>query len=162
RRRLRPLFGSATDVQRARRRPSPLKPVPSEGGSRVAKITVKQVEEVKSVVGRDVVPEGLRANYSELELDGIVTRYFPDGAETLELNRYSFPPGTEIRPHAHTASEIIYVTEGEIHLGAKVCRAGSAVFIDEMVLYGFRAGPAGVTFLNFRGTPGSRYLSKDE
>jgi hypothetical protein len=124
------------------------------------KISHRRADDLKRIVGKDALSEDRLADYSPEEIRGVMARYFPVNGEPLELTEFTFPPDVEIRPHAHTASEIMYILKGEVRLGARACRAGTAVFIDEMVLYGFKVGPEGVTFLNFRGETGSRFVTK--
>jgi quercetin dioxygenase-like cupin family protein len=52
--------------------------------------------------------------------------------------------------HAHTEDEIIYILEGSMRLGAKVCEPGTALHIPGNALYRFQTGPDGCRFLNFR------------
>jgi quercetin dioxygenase-like cupin family protein len=87
---------------------------------------------------------------------------FPSAGEALELIEVTLGPDAEVEAHGHASPEIIFVTAGELRFGARVCAPGTAVHVDADTLYGFRAGPAGVTFLNFRSEPGSVVLSKEE
>lgn len=68
------------------------------------------------------------------------------------------PPSSEQEAagvHSHTEDEIIFVTGGQIRLGAKLYGPGTAVAIAGNTLYGFTAGPEGLSFVNFRaGRPG--------
>ena len=86
----------------------------------------------------------------------------PGGESELYLHEARTPPDTEILPHVHRTDEIIYVTEGEMHLGARVLRPGSSVYIPANTLYGFKAGPQGLTFLNFRAVRDTSHVMKDE
>ena len=52
--------------------------------------------------------------------------------------------------HSHTEDEIIFVIDGEIRLGSKLYGAGTALAIAADTLYGFTAGPLGLSFVNFR------------
>lgn len=73
------------------------------------------------------------------------------GSETAPyLIEIGYPPDAVIDPHAHTEDEILYVVAGEMHLGNRIAGPGSSVFVAKDTLYGFRAGPTGVQFLNFR------------
>ena len=76
--------------------------------------------------------------------------HHPGSPDELQLFEVVFPPDTEITPHAHDEDEIVYVLEGELHLGARVLTPGMSVYIPGRTLYGFRAGPEGLRFLNFR------------
>ena len=87
------------------------------------------------------------------------------GCETCEvwLHENHFPAApTPMTPeqeklgiHAHSEDEIIFVIDGEIRLGNRLHGPGTAVAIAADTLYSFTAGPAGLSFINFRaGTPG--------
>jgi quercetin dioxygenase-like cupin family protein len=65
-------------------------------------------------------------------------------------------------PHAHGSDEIIVVTEGEIHFGRRVFGPGSSVFIPKKTLYSFKAGPRGLTFLNFRPRRDTSIFTRDQ
>ena len=52
--------------------------------------------------------------------------------------------------HSHTEDEIIFVIGGEIRLGSKLYGPGTALAIAADTLYGFTAGPDGLSFVNFR------------
>lgn len=57
--------------------------------------------------------------------------------------------------HSHSEDEIIFVTDGAIRLGGRLHGPGTALAIAADTLYGFTAGPEGLSFVNFRaGTPG--------
>jgi len=128
----------------------------------VGRIAIVHAQDVSPVRVRDAYPESQTQSFTEGELDAETSTYFPRDGESLELFAVTFPPDAEIRPHAHTASEIVYVTKGELRLGSQVCPAGSALFIEGMTLYSFRAGPEGVTFVNFRAELGSASFSKEQ
>ena len=65
------------------------------------------------------------------------------------------PEAAKLGVHSHSEDEIIFVTAGEIRLGAKLFGPGTAVAIAADTLYSFTAGPDGLSFINFRaGTPG--------
>jgi hypothetical protein len=77
------------------------------------------------------------------------------------LHENAFFTGTDKRAdsdagvHSHTEDEIIFVTDGEIRLGARLFPRGTAVAISAETLYSFTAGPGGMRFVNFRAaTPG--------
>ena len=54
------------------------------------------------------------------------------------------------------------MVEGELHFGRRVCGPGSSFFIPGNTLYGFRAGPQGCRYLNFRAQADSTYFTKDD
>jgi mannose-6-phosphate isomerase-like protein (cupin superfamily) len=53
-------------------------------------------------------------------------------------------------PHRHSADEILFVLEGEVHFGAYRLGPGDAVAVAAGQRYGFRSGPQGFAFLNYR------------
>ncbi len=111
---------------------------------------------------RDLVDEEMRAKLSAGEL-GTAVRFFHPGSPTeLQMFEMMVPPDALIDQHAHDEDEIIYVVEGELHLGRRVLASGASVHIPGNTLYSFRAGPAGLRFLNFRAHQDNTYLTRDE
>jgi quercetin dioxygenase-like cupin family protein len=98
------------------------------------------------------------------EIEVQICTHHAGTADTPQLMEAKFPPDKKVTPHAHPDDEILVVTEGEIHFGKQIFGPGSSVFIPKMTLYGFQAGPHGLTFLNFRPRGGSslRRITKDE
>jgi hypothetical protein len=88
--------------------------------------------------------------------------YFPIKDERLQLFEIRLQPNTDVHAHAHREDEIIVITAGEIHVGRRVLGVGAAVYVEQETLYGFKAGPAGCTFLNFRPGTTAGYIGKDE
>ena len=80
----------------------------------------------------------------------------------LYLHESKTPPNHEVAAHVHKVDEIIYVIEGELHLGARVLGPGSSVYIPADTLYGFKAGPNGLRFLNFRGSGNRAHVLKED
>jgi redox-sensitive bicupin YhaK (pirin superfamily) len=58
--------------------------------------------------------------------------------------------GVETALHSHSEDEVIFVIAGSIQLGNRICGPGTAIAIAADVVYGFRSGPDGLVFLNFR------------
>ena len=79
-----------------------------------------------------------------------------------QLFELRLPPNTFLAPHAHGQDEIIYIAEGEIHVGRRVLKAGSSVFVGKHTLYSLTAGPEGARFLNFRPRIDGQYITKAE
>ena len=80
---------------------------------------------------------------------------WPGSAAWLHENH--FPGGMELTPeqaargiHSHSEDEIIFVTNGAMRLGHKLLGPGTAIAIAADTLYSFTAGPAGLSFVNFR------------
>jgi hypothetical protein len=96
------------------------------------------------------------------ERDGSSFVHHDGGSDEPQLFEVKLPAGRKVDAHAHSADEIIVVTEGDIHFGKQVYGVGSSVFIPKMTLYSFKAGVNGLTFLNFRPTRSSGAIFKDE
>ena len=60
------------------------------------------------------------------------------------LGRYD--PGMIVRRHGHRSPHVVYVLEGSIWCGDRLCPAGTHIELPEGAAFGpFRAGPDGVT-----------------
>jgi hypothetical protein len=60
----------------------------------------------------------------------------------------------EVPVHSHTEDEIIFVRAGAMKLGNRLYGPGTTLAIAANTKYGFRAGPDGLSFVNFRvGSP---------
>lgn len=66
------------------------------------------------------------------------------------LHRTGSAAGRAVAPHHHTEDEIICVVEGAMDLGVRHLETGGAVGVAKDTVYSFTAGPAGLTFVNFR------------
>jgi hypothetical protein len=58
-----------------------------------------------------------------------------------------FEPGAAQATHSHGDDELLFVLEGELHLGDSVHGPGTAVFIEKHSNYAPSAGPQGLKFL---------------
>jgi quercetin dioxygenase-like cupin family protein len=100
---------------------------------------------------------------SESTREGMSVRmYFPGGTDELQLFEARADAGLVVEPHAHSEDEIIFVLEGELSFGSQVYPAGSSAYIPNHTLYGFRAGPVGARFLNFRRVADYSFISPTE
>ncbi len=60
------------------------------------------------------------------------------------LGRYD--PGMIVRRHGHRSPHVVYVVEGSIWCGERLCGAGTHIELPEGAAFGpFRAGPEGAT-----------------
>jgi quercetin dioxygenase-like cupin family protein len=128
----------------------------------MGKITIRYAEDTAFVRTADAATETIKARYGEGELSSSSRPILPVSDESLQLFEVQLDPDTEIQPHAHSSPEIVVVTAGEIVFGTRRCPAGTAIFVDGNTLYGFRAGPDGCRFYNFRPVPKAEYITKDE
>jgi quercetin dioxygenase-like cupin family protein len=128
----------------------------------VGRITVVEAKNRPSILTGDNVSEELHRSLSEAELSMVRLPYFPVTDESLQLFEIKVPPHGEAAPHAHTSAEIILVTAGEFVLGKRRYGPGTAIYIDADTLYGFRAGPDGASFLNFRGVVKTEYIPREQ
>ncbi|MDQ1447437.1 MAG: hypothetical protein QOC79_408 [Actinomycetota bacterium] len=110
----------------------------------------------------DVYPESLKARLTEAEVAETSVRLHHGDPGKLQLFEIQLEPGLEISTHAHADDEIIVVMEGEQHLGRRVCGPGTSLFIPGNTLYGFRAGPEGCRYLNFRARADSTFFTKED
>jgi hypothetical protein len=67
----------------------------------------------------------------------------------LHENDFHCQHGTTVPLHSHSEDEIIFVTAGEIQLGARRYGPGTALAIAADTVYGFEAGVE-LSFINFR------------
>jgi quercetin dioxygenase-like cupin family protein len=128
----------------------------------MSKLIVRHSEDLPPSRASDRMTEEQLARHGDGEARSLRRNFFPVDGEALQLFEIALEPDADVAPHAHTASEIIFVTQGELRLGSQVAGPGSAIYIEAETLYGFRAGPAGATFLNFRADSSARYIFKEE
>ena len=62
----------------------------------------------------------------------------------------SIEPGHTSAPHSHDRDETIYILEGEMTFGDRLCGPGTVIHLEKETEYGFTSGPLGVRFLNVR------------
>ena len=110
----------------------------------------------------DVYPDSLKERLTAAEVADTSVRLHHGMPGKLQLFEIQLEPGLEIRTHAHADDEIIAIVEGELHFGRRVCGAGSSLFIPGNTLYGFRAGPQGCRYLNFRAQGDSTFFTKED
>ncbi len=125
-------------------------------------VTVVDADGGEWFVTRDVADTELLAKMSDGELSAHVRVHHPGSDDTLQLFEVRVPPDTEFTSHAHATDEIILVLGGDMRLGARTLTAGASVYVPAMTLYSFRAGPAGLSFANFRGRSDTGYITKSE
>ena len=59
-----------------------------------------------------------------------------------------YDPGMLVERHGHRSDHVMYVLDGEITVGAVVCRTGTNVVLDEGAVFGpLEAGPDGALLL---------------
>ncbi|HEX7097406.1 MAG TPA: hypothetical protein VF183_16080 [Acidimicrobiales bacterium] len=64
--------------------------------------------------------------------------------------------------HSHSQDEIIHLLAGEIRMGSYVLRPGSSVAIAADRRYGFRSGPDGFAFINYRRDASDQTIEPDK
>lgn len=110
----------------------------------------------------EVVPGEVAQRMSRAERQADVRMLHPGSSEELQLFEARIGAGEEVSLHAHASDEIIYVLDGELQIGRKRLGPGASVFVGGNTLYGFRAGPEGVRFLNFRGHGNTSFITREE
>jgi hypothetical protein len=134
----------------------------------MAKISAVRSEDVTrtkvaDLYGPSPEEQAMTAKLPEAELQHqAVGYYFPGSADELQLFEVRCDPDVHFHSHAHDEDEIIYVIDGELHLGRQVYPKGSAVYIPGSTLYAFGSGPDGLTFLNFRPRKDATYITREE
>ena len=72
------------------------------------------------------------------------------------------PAGKVANPHSHSQDEVIYIQDGEITVGDRICGPGTVIFIEQDTEYGFTVGKQGARFLNIRpGLAGMRWVGEE-
>jgi hypothetical protein len=95
---------------------------------------------------------GPRGTYAAIE-PGRDTHYYADSTcPTCRLTLlYTSRTGEYVsETHSHSTDELIHLLWGEVRLGSQVLRPGDTLAIDADRRYGFRSGPDGFGFLNYR------------
>jgi len=110
----------------------------------------------------DVYSDALKERLTAAEVADTSIRLHHGEPGRLQLFEIHLEPGLEISTHAHADDEIIVVVEGELHFGRRVCGSGASLFIPGKTLYGFRAGPDGCRYLNFRARADSTFFTKED
>jgi hypothetical protein len=59
-----------------------------------------------------------------------------------------YDPGLVLARHAHKSNSTVFIVEGEVHVGERLCPAGTLIVLDQDVFFGpLIAGPEGCTLL---------------
>jgi quercetin dioxygenase-like cupin family protein len=107
-------------------------------------------------------PAKAEAGQEHLGSPGSSRMRHPGGENEPQLFEIVARPNLQVDVHAHQEDEIIYVISGELRLGARALQPGDSVMIPGMTLYGFKSGPEGARFLNFRGRRDCTFYSREE
>jgi quercetin dioxygenase-like cupin family protein len=109
----------------------------------------------------DAYPPEVLPMIPEAELTGTRVKIHHRGTEgEPQLLEVQVDPNLELASHAHKATEIIAVIEGELRYGSQVCKVGDSLLVPGGTLYALRAGPEGVRFFNFRGAADYTYTDR--
>ncbi|HVF76538.1 MAG TPA: hypothetical protein VM938_15990 [Acidimicrobiales bacterium] len=114
------------------------------------------------VPATELLSDELLAKMSPGERQASLFVHHPGADGELQLFEVRLLPDAVVEAHAHAVDEVIVVVEGEIVFGRRRYGPGSSVLVPGMTLYSFRAGPDGLTFLNFRGTADTSLVTKEE
>ena len=115
-----------------------------QGGGHVHLLPAADVPRMAAEAGSSGVSGGLHADSAcESCAVWLHENHFPGH---MDLSAEQAERGV----HSHTEDEIIFVIGGEIRLGSKLYGPGTALAIAADTLYGFTAGPLGLSFVNFR------------
>jgi quercetin dioxygenase-like cupin family protein len=100
--------------------------------------------------------------FTEGELDSQARIHEMGTENSPQLFESQFPPHGEVNIHANAEDEIMFVLAGQMLVGNHTLGPGSSVFIAGNTLYSFKAGPEGLTFLNFRPRKDTTYITREE
>ncbi len=128
----------------------------------MARIRIVEADSIAWQPVREAVAPEVAARMSAAERDADVRILHAGSDDELQLFEAHIAANEEVSLHAHAAHEIIYILEGELLIGRKRLGPGASAFIAAQTLYGFRAGPQGVRFLNFRGDANTSFITRDE
>jgi quercetin dioxygenase-like cupin family protein len=131
----------------------------------MAKITFVHPEEQKFIRTADLMLDRKEERYTRLRAEASENSVWfrhPGSDSELQMFEVRLEPSYIAAPHAHASDEIIVVVDGEIWFGAQRCGPGTSVCIPGNTLYGFKAGPNGARFMNFRPRRDETYITRDE
>jgi len=128
----------------------------------MARVRIQTETDIDWLVTRDSVFPENSANFSEGELSASYRIREPGGNELPQLMELRYQPNAEVQVHAHDEDEIIFIVGGEMHLGSRVLGPGTSIAISGKTFYGFKAGPAGLQFLNFRPRQDTSFYTTKE
>jgi mannose-6-phosphate isomerase-like protein (cupin superfamily) len=128
----------------------------------MARVRIHTETDIGWHVTRDSVPPENSTNFSEGELSASYRIREPGGNDQPQLMELRYLPGAEVQVHAHDEDEIIFIVDGEMHLGSRVLGPGTSIAISGRTFYGFKAGPAGLQFLNFRPRQDTTFYTTKE
>lgn len=121
----------------------------------MGRIKISLVENVEwSVIGDrraglDPLPEPF-LKMAESEMASSIAFHKLGSADEFQVAELNYIPSAEAVVHKHDDDEIMYIAEGEMHLGTQRLQAGSSVFVPSDTFYGFKAGAAGLRVILFR------------
>jgi hypothetical protein len=112
--------------------------------------------------GHGVHVVGPRGTYATVTAERD-THYYADSTcptcrITLLYTARSVP--YESPTHSHSVDELIYVLAGEVRFGRRRLGPGSSVAITADRRYGFRSGPHGFAFLNYRADASAQTIER--
>lgn len=130
----------------------------ADGPTRVVHVGPRDPHPETAVVGAspsagaEVHVVGPQGTYAAVE-PGRDTHYYADSTcptcrLTLLYTSRTVPYVSDT--HSHSTDELIHLLWGEIRLGRQVVQPGDTLAIDADRRYGFRSGPDGFGFLNYR------------
>lgn len=129
----------------------------------MSRIRIRSRENTPGMLTRDVIDDpDIRPKLSEGDLGTVIHHYHPGGPDQLQLFEVIVEPAGALSPHGHEYDEILYVLEGEMHLGARVLGPGASVHIPALTAYLIKAGPQGLRFLNFFGRGDGAYIHRND
>lgn len=124
----------------------------------MAKVRVHSVDQLTWKTVREETRDKPLEHLSEADLNAQVLIHEAGSETGCQLFETIFEAGAEVAVHRHDEDEIMYVVDGEMVVGARRLLPGSSLFIAGGTFYGFKAGPSGLRFLNFRPRADNTYI----
>jgi quercetin dioxygenase-like cupin family protein len=105
---------------------------------------------------RTVMPESVRdvdlfeEHHERLSLKVLLNQATDRGCSLVQVTA---APGTVVPRHKHNVDQVVWCVAGSMTQGNKLLQAGTGYFTPADHVYGYEAGPDGVTYIEFRNCP---------
>lgn len=107
----------------------------------MGKAIIKHIDEASWILGQPRSTHGTLVTGSQFIGD-------MENGPWIHIN--SMEPNSAVELHSHSVDEVIYVVEGSLTIGDRICGPGTVMAIEKDTEYAFTVGEEGVRFLNIR------------
>ena len=110
---------------------------------------ITHIDEATFVQGQGTPPGSVRTRAKQ---------FIGDQTAGPWIGIVSQEPDLLVPPHSHGHDETLYVIEGSLIIGGRVCSPGTVLYVEKDTVYGFVVGPEGVRFMTVRpGPPATKF-----